>query len=206
MNNYTIYPNVHLGNNVHIDDYVLIGKPPKGKKAGELPTIIGDHAVILSHTVIYAGTMIGEHFQSGHHVTIRENNRIGNNVSIGTGSCIEHQILIEDHVRIHSQAFIPEFSVLKKHCWIGPNVVLTNAKYPQSIHVKQTLKGPTIEEYAIIGANVTILPGKVIGSHSLVGAGSVVVNNVPPGMLVVGNPGKVIRKLTELNCYPKGGK
>ena len=67
--------------------------------------------------MIYAGTVIGHHFQSGHQVTIREYNRIGNHVSIGTGSCIEHHVLIEDYVRIHSQVFIPEYSILKSHAW-----------------------------------------------------------------------------------------
>src|SRR5690606_21479354 len=126
---------------------------------------------------------------------------IGDYVSIGTGSCIEHHILIEDHVRIHSQVFIPEYSTLKAHAWLGPRVVLTNAKYPQSNQVKDSLQGPTIETYAKIGANVTILPGKVIGAHALIGAGSVVVNDIPPHKVVVGNPGRIIRDLAELNDY-----
>jgi UDP-3-O-[3-hydroxymyristoyl] glucosamine N-acyltransferase len=131
MDHYKLYPNVQLGLNVQIEDFVIIGKPPAGKKDGELITIIGDNAVIRSHTVIYAGNKIGDDFQTGHHVTIRENNEIGSNVSIGTGSCIEHHVGIANHVRIHSQAFIPEYSILKESCWIGPNVVLTNALYPK---------------------------------------------------------------------------
>ena len=72
-------------------------------------------------------------------MVIRESNNIGCNVSIGTGSCIEHHINIQDGVRIHSQAFIPEFTVLKKNAWIGPNVVITNAKYPLGKNVKSLL-------------------------------------------------------------------
>ena len=55
---------------------------------------------------------------------------------------------------------------------------------------KGKFTGPLIEDYAKIGANVTILPGKVIGAHALIGAGSVIVDDVPPGKVVVGNPGK----------------
>ena len=65
-------------------------------------------------------------------ITIRENNVIGNSVSIGSHTVIEHDVIVEDNVRIHSQAFIPEYSILKKCSWIGPNSVLTNAKYPLS--------------------------------------------------------------------------
>lgn len=196
-----LYPNVHLGKNVCIEDYAIIGKPPKGRQPGELPTIIGDHALIRSHSVIYAGTVIGHHFQCGHQVTIREHNLIGHHVSIGTGSCVEHHILIEDHVRLHSQVFIPEYSILKAHAWLGPGVVLTNAKYPRSRHVKENLQGPIIESHAKIGANVTILPGIVVGARALIGAGSVVVDDVPPGKVVVGNPAKIIKSIDQLMEY-----
>ena len=80
--------------------------------------------------MIYAGNVIGRNFQTGNKVNIRESNRIGDNVSVGTLSVIEHHVEIGNNVRIHTQVFIPEFSVLEDGCWIGPNVVFTNAKYP----------------------------------------------------------------------------
>lgn len=153
---------------------------------------IGKNATIREPTIIYSGNDIGDNFNTGHFVTIREENKIGDNVSIGSHSNIEHHIIIEDNVRIHSNCFIPEYSILKHDCWIGPNVVLTNAKYPRSINVKEELKGPTIGEYAKIGANSTILPGIKIGNHALIGAGTVVVKDVPEYAVVVGNPGNII--------------
>jgi acetyltransferase-like isoleucine patch superfamily enzyme len=131
-------------------------------------------------------------------VNVRELNRIGDNVSVGTLSVIEHHVQIGDNVRIHTQAFIPEFSVLEDGCWIGPNVVLTNARYPLSPQAKHTLAGPVIRKGAKIGANVTLLPGVVIGEDALVGAGSVVVRDVPAGAVVVGNPARVVRQISEL--------
>ena len=74
-------------------------------------------------------------------------------------SFVEHHIVIEDGVRIHSQAFIPEFSHLKANAWVGPGVIVTNAKYPQSPSCKDQLKGCTLGESAKLGANVTLLPG-----------------------------------------------
>ena len=58
------------------------------------------------------------------------------------------------------------------------------------------MAGPTIRKGAKIGANVTLLPGVVIGENALVGAGSVVVRDVPPGAVVVGNPARVIRQIS----------
>jgi acetyltransferase-like isoleucine patch superfamily enzyme len=201
MENYKVYPNVRLGKNVFIEDYVIIGKPPVGKGEGELETLIGDNAVIRSHTVIYAGNNIGANFQTGHQVTIRECNTIGNNVSIGTGSCIEHHIQIEDEVRLHSQVFVPEFSILEKGCWIGPNVVITNAKYPRSKNVKEYLKGAVIKKNAKIGANSTLLPGITVGENALIGAGSAVVRDVPNGKVIAGNPGRIIKDISEIDDY-----
>jgi acetyltransferase-like isoleucine patch superfamily enzyme len=193
-----VYANVSLGAGSVLEDFCIVGTPPRGKKDGELATVIGDGAVIRTHTVIYAGNTIGKNFQTGNKVNIREANQIGNDVSIGTLSVIEHHVQIADRVRIHTQVFVPEFSVLEEGCWLGPNVVLTNARYPLSPGVKDQLAGPVIRKGAKIGANATILPGVVIGENALVGAGAVVTKDVPPGAVVVGNPARVIRDISEL--------
>ena len=198
MSNYRIYPGVRLGPQSIIEDYCIIGVPPRGVDEGELETVLGSEAHVRSHTVIYAGNVIGNGFQTGNKVNIRELNRIGDNVSVGTLSVIEHHVEIGHNVRIHSQAFIPEFSVLEDDAWIGPNVVLTNAKYPLAPGVKESLKGPRIKRGAKIGANATILPGVVIGENALVGAGAVVVKDVPDGAVVAGNPARIIRQISEL--------
>jgi acetyltransferase-like isoleucine patch superfamily enzyme len=196
--NYRIFAGVLIGDGSVVEDYCVIGAPPRGKKAGELETAIGRNAIIRSHTVIYAGNRIGDHFQTGNKVNIRESNEIGDNVSIGTLSVIEHRVRIGNGVRMHSQVFVPEFTVIEDDAWLGPNVVLTNAKYPLAPGVKEHLAGPHVKKGAKIGANSTILPGIVIGANSLVGAGSVVVKNVPDNAVVAGNPARVIKMITAL--------
>jgi acetyltransferase-like isoleucine patch superfamily enzyme len=195
---FTIYPGVTLGQDPTVELYCILGAPPRGYEAGEVETVIGDGAWIRSHTVIYAGNRIGDHFQTGNKVNIREFNDIGHHVSIGTLSVIEHHVRIGHHVRIHSQVFVPEYSVLEDHTWLGPNVVLTNAKYPLSPDAKDSLSGPILKSGAKVGANSTILPGVVIGVNALVGAGSVVVSDVPDGAVVVGNPARVINTISKL--------
>lgn len=198
MTTWKVFANVSLGDPCTIEDFCLIGVAPRGASEGELPTRIGEGAVIRSHTVIYAGNDIGRNFQTGNKVNVRESNRIGDNVSIGTLSVVEHHVEIGHDVRIHTQAFVPEFSVLEDGCWIGPNVVLTNAKYPLSPGVKESLAGPIVRKCAKIGANATLLPGVVIGENAIVGAGSVVVRDVPAGAVVVGNPARVINDVGRL--------
>jgi acetyltransferase-like isoleucine patch superfamily enzyme len=198
-----IYPNVKIGKNSKIDDFVIIGNPPKGFKDGKKGLKIGDNAVIRSFTVIYAGSNIGTNFQTGHHAMVREDNKIGNNVSIGSKSTVEHHVIIEDNVRVHSHVFIPEFCVLKEGCWLGPNVVLTNTLHPLCREAKKCLEktAVTIGRNAKIGANSTILPNVKIGDNALVGAGSIVVKDVPAGKVVAGNPAKVIKDVKEIKCF-----
>jgi acetyltransferase-like isoleucine patch superfamily enzyme len=195
---YRLYANVRMGEGSTIEDFAIVGAPPRGKKDGELETVIGKNAAIRSHAVIYAGNIIGDNFQTGNKVNIRELNRIGDNVSIGTLSVVEHHVTIGNNARIHTQAFIPEYSIIEEDAWIGPNVVFTNARYPVSPDVKKSLKGPTVKRGAKIGANCTLLPGVVIGENALIGAGTVVTRDVPAGAVVVGNPGKIINDIKNL--------
>jgi len=197
-----LYPNVILGPDAEVQEFVLVGVPPRGRKPGELATVIGKGAILRSHTVVYAGNRIGDAFQTGHGVLIREENEIGNHVSVGSHSVVEHHVRIADHVRIHSQAFIPEFTILETGAWIGPNVVLTNARFPLGYKVKEKLKGPWIGPRAKIGANATVLPGVRIGAEALVGAGAVVTRDVPDGAVVIGNPARVLKRVEELS-YPE---
>ena len=205
-----LYGKNSIGKGSRIMENVILGYPDRellkkmegeGKEIEHYPyqgVITGKNALIRSGTIIYCNVRIGDNFQTGHHVMVREENRIGDNVSIGTSSVVEHHVCIGDNVRIHSQAFIPEETTLEAGCWIGPNVVITNARYPLSPGVKSSLRGATVRKNAKIGANATLLPGVVIGENALVGAGTVVTRNVPSGKVVVGNPAQVIRDISEL--------
>lgn len=182
---------VMLGTGVEIDDFVVLGRPAKGKAWGECLLTIGDHSVLRSHSVIYAGSKIGARFQCGHGALVREDCLIGDDCSVGSGTILEFRVTMGDGVRIHSNCFVPEFTVLEDRSWLGPGVVITNAKYPQAMRTKELLVGVRVGRGAKIGANATLLPGVTIGAGALVGAGSVVTRDVPPQALVAGNPATI---------------
>jgi acetyltransferase-like isoleucine patch superfamily enzyme len=198
---YRMYPMVFVPDDAVIGDFVILGEPPRGVEAGGLPLVLGAGCVIRSHTVIYAGNKIGIGFQTGHHVVIRESNVIGDHVSIGTHTIVEHHVTIGSHVRLHSKVFVPEYSVLEDGCWLGPGVMVTNARYPISRGVKDRLAGAHIEQGAIIGASAVLLPGVRIGARALVGAGAVVTKDVAAGAVVVGNPARTIKHVDEIEFY-----
>ena len=196
---YTVYENVRMGPGSRIQEYVIIGLQPEGS-VEEMETWIGEGAVIRSHTVIYSGNRIGKGFQTGHGALVRECNEIGDRVSVGSGTEIGHHVVIGHGVRIHSQAFVPEFTTLEDGCWIGPNVVFTNDPHPLCPSSERCMRGATVRSGAKIGANATILPTVTVGEMSLVGAGSVVTADVPEGAVVAGVPAKVIKWIDDLRC------
>lgn len=197
-----IYKNVQLGEGVVIHPPCIIGFPPRGKKDGELETIIGDGAEIRPFTTIYAGVQIGRNFQTGQGASIREDNIIGDDVSVGTHSVLEFGNRIGQGVRIHTGCFLEDVKI-GNHVFVGPRVVFTDDPHPMKCpHYLECAGGPTIEDYVKIGANSTILPAVRIGSHALIGAGTVVVRDVRSRAVVVGNPGREINTVDNLTCPP----
>jgi len=195
-----VHKNVHLGKNCSIGHFVILGKPPLNKQDGELKLEIGNNAIIRSFTTIYSGNKIGNNFTTGQNVSIRENNVIGNNVIIGSSSTIEFENLIGNGTHIHSGCFL-EMTKLGKNVFVGPNVVFTDDPHPMKCpYYKECKGGPILEDLVKIGANCTILPGVKIGRNSLIGAGSVVIGDIPPDSVYVGNPARFVKKISELKC------
>lgn len=207
--NSVIYENVSLGKNVEIEDFVVLGKQPKGNSK-KMTLKIGPNSTLRTGSIIYSGTTIGANFQSGDHARIREGNKIGKNVSLGSNSIIESHSKIGNNVRIHSLCFIPEYTILEDDVWMGPGVTITNVMHPPCPVFKERghemelkcVKGPTIRKGAIIGASVVLLPGVNIGERAFVAAGSVVSNDVKPDTVVAGVPAKKTKKIKDLICDP----
>lgn len=177
-----------LGEGTVVGPYSLVGLDGTGS-----PVRLGDQATLRSHVVIYRGTVIGARFHAAHHVLIRETTEIGDDVSVGTGSIIEHHVVIGRGVRMHSRCFVPELSVLEDGAWLGPGVMLTNARYPNRPDTKEHLAGVHVGRDAVLGASVVVLPGVVIGQGAVIGAGAVVLEDVPAHVTMVGNPARSVR-------------
>lgn len=127
---------------------------------------------------------------------------IGDGTKIGTFVEIRKDVKIGKNVKIQAFAFIPEGVTIEDGAFIGPHVCFINDKYPRAINDDGTLKQPDdwevtstlIKKGANIGANATIICGITIGENATVGAGAVVTKDVPPGVIVVGNPARILKK------------
>ena len=197
-----VAPGVHIGDGCDLQPPCILGKAPRTSGPGERELRVGRDSTIRPFTTLYAGSTIGERLQTGQGASIREDNLLGDDVSIGTNTVLEFGNRIGNRVRIHSGCFL-EMVTIEDDVFVGPNVVFTDDPHPMGCaHYTECLGGPTVRRLAKIGANSTILPGVVIGENALVGAGSVVVRDVPAGTVVVGNPARVIRRVDELVCEP----
>lgn len=198
-----VFDNVTIGEGAVLHPPLVLGFPPRGKEPGELPLVIGRRAVIRPFTVIYAGSTIGDGFQTGQAASIREDNVIGDDVSVGTQAVLEFGNRVGSRVRIHSHAFL-EMVTLGNDIFIGPSVVFTDDPHPMGCpRYKECLGGAKVGDLARIGANSTILPGVVIARNTLIGAGSVVVHDVEEGTVVAGNPARFVKRIDQLECFPK---
>jgi acetyltransferase-like isoleucine patch superfamily enzyme len=101
---------------------------------------------------------------------------------------------------MQGQTGIAEYSILEEDCWLGPRVITTNVFHPLCPKAKECLQGPTIKRRAIIGSSVTLYPRVIVGERALVGAGCVVMKDVPPNAVVVARPSKVIGNIFKLSC------
>jgi acetyltransferase-like isoleucine patch superfamily enzyme len=127
---------------------------------------------------------------------------IGDESKIGTFVEIQKGVKIGRRVKISSHTFICEGVEIEDYVFIGHGVMFINDKYPRATTDEGELQTeadwecvPTvIKQGASIGSNATILCGVTIGEKAIVGAGSVVTHDVPPGTVVAGNPARVLHQ------------
>jgi acetyltransferase-like isoleucine patch superfamily enzyme len=173
----------------HTDHDVIVGYPTSRAVVGEL--VLGEHANLRSGTVIYEGSTIGEGLQTGHHVVIREECVIGSDVSVWSNTVIDYGCRIGNRVKIHSNCYVAQFTEIGDDAFLAPGVTIANDLYPGEGESARVMCGPTIGAGAQIGVNVTLLPYVNVGAGALIGAGSVVTRDIPPGVIAFGNPARV---------------
>jgi acetyltransferase-like isoleucine patch superfamily enzyme len=126
---------------------------------------------------------------------------IGDDVKIGTFVEIQKGSKIGNRCKVSSHTFICEGVILEDDVFIGHNVTFINDRYPRATNGLGQLQteadwscvGTLVKRGAAIGSGATLMCGITIGENALVGAGSVVTKDVPPGAVVAGNPARVVK-------------
>ena len=124
---------------------------------------------------------------------------IGRDCNICSHCFIENDVVIGDRVTVKSGVQLWNGLRVGDDVFIGPNVTFTNDRYPRSGNRQFECLPTMLEDGCSIGAGAVILPGIRIGKHSIVGAGAVVTKDVPDGVVVVGNPARVVKGGTNVH-------
>lgn len=197
---------VVIGDNCKILDGAILGKRPAkaslsattGTTTQYPPLVLGKAVTAGAGCILYVGAEIGDMVFFGDMSTVREDVKIGEYTIIGRGATVENKVTIGRKCKIETEAYITAFSTIGDYCFIAPCVAFTNDNFlGRTEERKKHFGGPTLKRGARIGANATILPNLVIGEDAVVAAGAVVTKDVPPRMIVLGSPAKVLRSVPE---------
>ncbi len=126
---------------------------------------------------------------------------IGDDVKIGAFVEIQKGVKVGNRCKISSHTFICEGVLLEDEVFVGHNVTFINDRYPRATNGAGELQTEAdwacvktvVKRGASIGSGATLLCGITVGEEAVIGAGSVVTKDVPPGAVVAGNPARVLK-------------
>jgi acetyltransferase-like isoleucine patch superfamily enzyme len=199
-----VYPGTVLGDGVKVLENAVVGKQPTlsprstAKREPLEPTVIGDGSIVSTGAIVFAGTRLGARVIVGDQACIRERVELGDDVVVGRGSLVENDTTIGAMTKIQAEAYITAYSTLEDHVFVAPCVVTTNDNWMGRTEKRfGNVKGPTIRRGARIGGGAILCPAVEIGEEAFVGAGAVVTKDVPPRVVVVGSPARVLRDVPD---------
>jgi len=152
-------------------------------------------AIYVSGVMNHVGknVKLGENVRIWHFTYIGDGAEIGDNTKIGSLVHIDYGVRIGRDCKIEGSAYLPPLTVIGDGVFVGPGAIFTNDPFPMS----PKMVGVTVEDGAVICAGVVLKAGIRVGARSVVGMGSVVTRDVPPDVVVYGNPARVRYSLEE---------
>lgn len=148
--------------------------------------------------IIDEGATIGADTKIWHFVHVCGGAKIGKGCSLGQNVFVGNKVVVGDNCRIQNNVSLFDSVTLEDDVFCGPSMVFTNVLNPRAfIERKDEYRDTLVKRGASLGANCTIVCGLTIGEYAFVGAGAVVVADVPPYALVVGVPARQIAWISE---------
>jgi len=149
----------------------------------------------MSEVVRHIGrnVKIGRDVRIWNFTYIGSDTEIGDETKIGSLVHVDYGVRIGCRCKIEGSAYIPPLTVIGDDVFVGPGVVFTNDPYPMS----PKMVGVIVEDGAVICAGAMLKAGVRVGAKAVVGMGAVVTKDVPPEVVVFGNPARVKYSLDE---------
>jgi acetyltransferase-like isoleucine patch superfamily enzyme len=206
-----VYPGTIVPDDCTILDHAVVGKQPtlspRSTTTREAlpPLELGSGTVVSTGAIVFAGTRIGAGTIIGDQACVRERCVLGDDVVVGRGSLVENDTAIGARTKIQAMAYVTAYSTLEEDVFIAPCVQTSNDNFMGRTERRHELRrGPTIRRGARVGAGAVLCPAVEIGEEAFVGAGAVVVKDVPPRVVVVGNPARILRDVAAEELLGRG--
>lgn len=149
--------------------------------------------IIHASAIVDDGASIGENSRVWHFSHVCGGARIGRDCSLGQNVFVSNDVIIGDNVKIQNNVSVYDAVRIEDDVFCGPSMVFTNVYNPRSaVTRKDEYRTTLIKRGATLGANSTIVCGTVIGRYAFVGAGAVVIRDVPDFALMVGVPARQV--------------
>lgn len=151
--------------------------------------------------VIDEGAIIGNDVKIWHFSHIMPDCIIAEKCNIGQNVVVFPKVVLGKNVKIQNNVSVYSGVTCDQDVFLGPSMVFTNIKNPRSaVNRRGQYEKTHVGKGATIGANATVVCGNNIGAYAFIGAGTVVVDEIKPYALVVGNPGRQIGWMSEYGC------
>jgi UDP-2-acetamido-3-amino-2,3-dideoxy-glucuronate N-acetyltransferase len=148
--------------------------------------------------VIDEGVEIGEGTRIWHFSHLMTGCKLGSGCNLGQNVVVSPDVILGNNVKVQNNVSIYTGVICEDDVFLGPSMVFTNVINPRSAVVRRDAYVKTlVEKGATIGANATIVCGNKIGKFAFIGAGAVVIHEVLPYALVVGNPSRQVGWMSE---------
>ncbi|MEA3053664.1 MAG: UDP-2-acetamido-3-amino-2,3-dideoxy-glucuronate N-acetyltransferase [Sphingomonadales bacterium] len=143
--------------------------------------------------VVDEGARIGAESRVWHFAHVCAGARIGRRVSLGQGVFVANRTVIGDGCKVQNNVSIYDGVTLEEGVFCGPSMVFTNVHNPRAlVERKDEYRETLVRRGATLGANCTIVCGITVGSYAFIGAGAVVIRDVPDFALMAGVPARRI--------------
>jgi UDP-2-acetamido-3-amino-2,3-dideoxy-glucuronate N-acetyltransferase len=158
---------------------------------------MNDTPAFYSHptAIIESNVHIGAKTKIWHYCHVRTNSTLGEDISLGKGVFIDEGVEISDGSRIQNGVSIYRGVIIKEWVFVGPNVTFTNDLSPRAGSKDWSISETMLMPGCSIGAGSILISGITIGAFAMIGAGSVLSENVPPFHLAYGLPARIISKI-----------
>lgn len=195
---------VVVGADSLIESGAILGKQPRLRRASSAasgeplaPLVLERGVTVCCGAVVYAGAHIGPDAILGDQCQVRERSVVGAETVVGRGSCVDFGARVGARVLIQTGVYVTGYAVVEDDVFLGPGVQMTNdhtmGRHPRG----EVLRGPVVRRAARIGGGAILLPAVEVGEEAFVAAGALVSRDVAPREVVMGIPGRAIRRVPD---------